>query len=76
MRLYLEEADLWTKRKTEVIQRINQTGLPLVLFGRAYPVNSSLSISKAAIHEKSSVCKGFGRYCPPLFPCLFPHEQK
>lgn len=41
MRLYLEEANLWTKRKKEVIQNINQAGLPLVLFGKSTVVNPS-----------------------------------
>lgn len=34
MRLYLEEAALWRKRKKDVIQSMNQAGLPLVLFGK------------------------------------------
>lgn len=38
MQLDLGEAVLWMNRKLEVIQEINQIGLPLVLFGRAYPV--------------------------------------
>ena len=35
MRFYFEEAEFWKKRKQAVIQRINQLGVPLVIFGRS-----------------------------------------
>lgn len=41
MRLYLGEAGLWDNRKHETIRKINQSGLPLVLFGKSTVVNPS-----------------------------------
>lgn len=37
--MYLEEARLWTARKKEIINTLNQSGLPLVLFGKSSAVN-------------------------------------
>ena len=39
MRLRFEDAALWEKKKCEVLKKINQRQVPLVLFGRAFPVN-------------------------------------
>lgn len=39
MRLSFEDAAIWEQKKREVIQKINRRQIPLVLFGRAYPVN-------------------------------------
>lgn len=36
-----EESRLWSERKETVIQEINQSGLPLVLFGKAAAFNNS-----------------------------------
>lgn len=39
MRLYLDEAQLWTARKKAVADAMNRSGLPLVLFGKSPAVN-------------------------------------
>lgn len=39
MRLRFEDAALWEQKKCEVLKKINQRQVPLVLFGRAFPVN-------------------------------------
>lgn len=41
MKFYFEEEKLWQKKKQSVLKRINQSGLPLVLFGKAPVVDHS-----------------------------------
>ena len=35
MKFYFEEAELWKEKKASVIRRINELGVPLVIFGRS-----------------------------------------
>lgn len=39
MLAYMEEARLWTAHKNEIIDTLNRSGLPLVLFGKSPAVN-------------------------------------
>ena len=41
MRSYQEESELWAARKQEIAGRLNKSGLPLVLFGKAPAVDCS-----------------------------------
>lgn len=41
MHLYFEEAAIWEARKKETFHKINQSGLPLVLFGIAQVIDSA-----------------------------------